>query len=159
VYEKNCQIFEEFVNNKDPPTMDQDIPEETFQEVADIAKEAVQKVDEAQNVEQLQKEVDVAENESQQAEAIPQILRLQPIRFRKLMQLLKYHFRKLTQLLKMGKLIKFLHNNFRRLMKLKKLLEKYLRKLTKLEAFSGERSFKSSSAKTISKSEVMLQTS
>ena len=74
--------------------MDQDIPEETFQEVADIAKEAVQKVDEAQNVEELQKEVDVAENESQQVEAIPQILRLQPIRFRKLMQLLKHEFRK-----------------------------------------------------------------
>jgi hypothetical protein len=51
--------------------MDQDNPEETFQEVADIAKEAVQKVDEAQNVEQLQKEVDVAENESQQVEVIP----------------------------------------------------------------------------------------
>ena len=31
--------------------MDQDIPEKTFQEVADIAKKAVQKVDEAQNVE------------------------------------------------------------------------------------------------------------
>ena len=42
----------------------------------------------------LQKEVDVAEKESQQAEAIPQILRLQPIRFRKLMQLLKHEFRK-----------------------------------------------------------------
>ena len=44
--------------------MDQDILEETFQEVADIAKEAVQKVEE------LKKEVDVAENESQQVEAI-----------------------------------------------------------------------------------------
>ena len=37
--------------------------------------------------------------------------------------------------------------------------EKYLRKLTKLEAFIGEGSFKSSTAETISKSEVMLQTS
>ena len=35
-----------------PSVFKQDIPEETFQEVADIAKEAVQKVDEAQNVEQ-----------------------------------------------------------------------------------------------------------
>jgi hypothetical protein len=49
---------------------------------------------EDQNVEELQKEVDVAENENQQAEAIPQILRLQPIRFMKLMQLLKHEFRK-----------------------------------------------------------------
>ncbi len=80
--------------------MDQDIPEETFQEVADIAKEAVQKVDEAQNVEELKKEVDVAENESQQVEAIPQILRLQPIRFRKLMQLLKHEFRKVDAVTK-----------------------------------------------------------
>jgi hypothetical protein len=76
------------------------------------------------------------------------------MRFRKLMQLLKHHFRKLTQLLKMGKLMKFLHNNFRRLMKLNKLLEKYLRKLTKQKAFSGERFFKSSTAETISRSEV-----
>ena len=76
--------------------MDQDIPEETFQEVADIAKEAVQKVDEAQNVEQRQKEVDVAENGNQQVKAIPQILRLQPIRFGKLMQLLKHEFRKVN---------------------------------------------------------------
>lgn len=44
-------------------------------------------------------------------------------------------------------------------MKLKKLLKKYLRKLTKLKAFIGEGSFKSSTAETISKSEVMLQTS
>jgi len=80
--------------------MDQDILEETFQEVADIAKEAVQKVDEAQNVEELKKEVDVAENESQQVEAIPQILRLQPIRFRKLMQLLKHEFRKVDAVTK-----------------------------------------------------------
>lgn len=50
--------------------------------------------------------------------------------------------------------MKFLHNNFRKLMKLKKLLEKYLRKLTKLEAFIGEGSFKSSIVETISKSEV-----
>jgi hypothetical protein len=76
--------------------MDQDIPGETFQEVADIAKEAVQKVDEAQNVEQLQKEVDVAEYGSQQVEAIPQTLRLQPMRFGKLMQLLKHEFRKVN---------------------------------------------------------------
>ena len=74
--------------------MDKYIPEKTFQEVADIAKEAVQKVDIAQNVEKLKKEVDVADNESQQVEAIPQILRLQPTRFRKLMQLLKHEFRK-----------------------------------------------------------------
>jgi len=39
-------------------------------------------------------------------------------------------------------------------MKLKKLMEKYLRKLTKLEAFIGERSFKSSIVETISKSKV-----
>jgi len=39
-------------------------------------------------------------------------------------------------------------------MKLKKLLEKYLRKLTKLEAFIGEGSFKSSIVETISKYEV-----
>jgi len=39
-------------------------------------------------------------------------------------------------------------------MKLKKLLKKYLRKLTKLEAFIGEESFKSSIVETISKSEV-----
>jgi hypothetical protein len=77
--------------------MDQDIPEETFQEVADIAKEAVQKVDEAQNVEQRQKEVDVAENGNQQVKAIPQILRLQPIRFGKLMQLLKHEFKKVDE--------------------------------------------------------------
>lgn len=44
-------------------------------------------------------------------------------------------------------------------MKLKKLLEKYLRKLTKLKAFIGEGSFNFSTAETISKSEVMLQTS
>jgi len=50
--------------------------------------------------------------------------------------------------------MKFLHNNFRKLMKLKKLLKKYLRKLTKLEAFIGEGSFKSSIVETISKSEV-----
>ena len=56
--------------------MDQNIPEETFQEVTYIAKVAVQKVNEAQNVEQLQKEVDVAENGSHQVDAIPQILRL-----------------------------------------------------------------------------------
>lgn len=74
--------------------MDQDIPGETFQKASDIANKVVQKADEVQNVEELQKEVDVAENESQQVEAIPQILRLQPIRFRKLMQLLKHEFRK-----------------------------------------------------------------
>jgi len=77
--------------------MDKDIPEETFQEVADLAKEAVQKVGKAQNVEKLQKEVDVADNESQQVEAIPQILRLQPIRFRKLMQLLKDETQKVDE--------------------------------------------------------------
>jgi transcriptional regulator of heat shock response len=78
------------------------------------------------------------------------------MRFRKMMQLLKYDFIKLMQLLKMElrKLMKFLHNNFRRLMKLKKPLEKYLKKLTKLEAFIGEGSFKSSTAETISKAEV-----
>jgi len=48
----------------------------------------------------LKKEVDVAENESQQVEAIPQILRLQPIRFRKLMQLLKHEFRKVDAVTK-----------------------------------------------------------
>jgi hypothetical protein len=61
--------------------------------------------------------------------------------------------------MELRKMMKFLHNNFRRLMKLKKLLKTYLRKLTKLEAFIGEGSFKSSTAETISKSEVMLQTS
>lgn len=42
------------------------------------------------------------------------------------------------QILKMElkKLIKFMHNNFRRLMKLKKLMEKYLKKLTKLKNFT-----------------------
>ena len=130
--------------------------EKPSKKVSDNANDAVQKADEVQNDEEHQKEVDVAENESQQVDAIPQILRLQLMRFKKLMQLLKHHFRKLTQLLKMEliKLMKFLHNNFRRLMKLKKLLEKYLIKLTKLEAFIGERSFKSSTAKTFSKSEI-----
>ncbi|KEH15162.1 hypothetical protein MTR_1982s0010 [Medicago truncatula] len=55
--------------------------------------------------------------------------------------------------MELKKLMKFLHNNFRRLMKLKKLLEKYLRKLTKLKAFIEKGSFKSSTAETISKSE------
>ena len=50
--------------------------------------------------------------------------------------------------------MKFLHNNFRKLMKLKKLLEKFLRKLTKLEAFIREGSSKSSTVETISKSVV-----
>jgi len=47
----------------DPPAMDQDISGETFQKVSDNANEAVQKADETQNVEELQNEVDVAENE------------------------------------------------------------------------------------------------
>jgi hypothetical protein len=53
--------------------------------------------------------------------------------------------------MELRRLMKFLHNNFRRLMKLKKLQKKYLTKLTKLEVFIGEGSFKSSTAKTISK--------
>jgi hypothetical protein len=39
-------------------------------------------------------------------------------------------------------------------MKLKKLMEKYLRKLTKLKVFIEERSSKSTTAETISKSKV-----
>ena len=56
--------------------MDQDILREIF----DFAIKAVQNADEVQNVEELKKEVNVTENESQLVEAIPQILRLQPIR-------------------------------------------------------------------------------
>jgi hypothetical protein len=61
--------------------------------------------------------------------------------------------------MELRKLMKFLHNNFRRLNEIEEASEKYLRKLTKLEVFTGEGSFKSSTAETISKSEVMLQTS
>jgi len=39
--------------------------------------------------------------------------------------------------MELRKLMKFLYNNFKRLMKLKKLVEKYHRKLTKLKAFIG----------------------